>query len=574
MRKLLSTFFAGAVCFQAGCALIPDVPTRTTDYTRDWLASEFARSEIIDADKYYTPALFTNKWNSVFNGVTSNLVLTLTPGEYVTSTPLTIPTGSSNIVIMAYGATILYENDSLSSQQINVITTGGGASWADNVSIYGLTVDCRGADGAGNNSVRPFLVEGQNHTFVDCVALNTYALGTEEGFSFIGNWTNVVHERCKSIMNDTQGSGYVAGFTPVQGENNRFINCYVDSDDAAQTKTTTGFALYSNDSYWIGCVVTNTTRCIYGDTSGQSGNAYKNMMLDSCITHGKYAINIHAISEHSYTDVTVQNCLFDATQYWVRTVDYDSTGGQFEPDKVARWTFIGNRFVGEPSDTVNNLSTLGEGHNWIGNSFDELPVNTTHASNTNTIYGSGNLVDGVRDDSWLSPTWNDVRIPMLSTKVPTTAAPDFEAFRGGTYTYAFDDTVDEQVYTELQIPHGINTNYNMRLHIHWSGISAPVGDATNVVWGVELTACDPFDSFPVTSTYYGTNGIPAAYDHIITGIVDIDAGTLTESGVVILRLFRDADNPDDDYGFDAHSLSLDMHYPVLYQGSVLQFGDY
>lgn len=170
------------------------------------------------------------------------------------------------------------------------------------------------------------------------------------------------------------------------------------------------------------------------------------------------------------------------------------------------------------------------------------------------------------------PQYDDVRIPMSALGSPA-SQPGRENFVGTIKAFAFDADADEELHFELQLPHGIATNYPIDLHIHWSAITASVGANSNVVWGLEYVIANTLDTFPGSSTtVYLTNGIIDQYEHRAEDILEFEG--YKESAVLVGRLFRDADNGSDNFPNDAYGLSLDAHYPRVRMGSFDEWGDY
>lgn len=171
------------------------------------------------------------------------------------------------------------------------------------------------------------------------------------------------------------------------------------------------------------------------------------------------------------------------------------------------------------------------------------------------------------------PFWQDVRIPVSTLRNPA-STPHYVVWTNGLYAFAMDKDTDESLYAELQIPHGIDTNnaYGLRLHIHWTGNTAGGWGTSNVVWGIEYTMAAPNGTFPETVSLLATNGLVAAGKHMIATWPTIT--NIAESGVLSLRLFRDANSAGDTYATDAFPISLDAHLPMIKLGSVAEFGDY
>lgn len=171
-----------------------------------------------------------------------------------------------------------------------------------------------------------------------------------------------------------------------------------------------------------------------------------------------------------------------------------------------------------------------------------------------------------------TPLWQDVRIPMSSTR-PGASAPTASAFIGNTRAYRWDNAGPVQsLEWELQAPHGFNeaATYGLRLHVHWTAGSMT---SPNVVeWNVEVVVADINGAFPgVTNTYSATGLTAVAFQHIVTPIHTFTG--LHDSAVIVGRIYRSIGGGDTYAGNDVFGLSLDAHYVVQEAGSLDEFGD-
>lgn len=88
--------------------------------------------------------------------------------------------------------------------------------------------------------------------------------------------------------------------------------------------------------------------------------------------------------------------------------------------------------------------------------------------------------------------WDDMRIPVLSTKIGTSKEPGFAqllddgAGSQGVFTYLFSDTIEEELYFMVQMPHSYKLGTAIHPHVHW----APVvnGGANEVDFHYEINA--------------------------------------------------------------------------------------
>lgn len=185
-----------------------------------------------------------------------------------------------------------------------------------------------------------------------------------------------------------------------------------------------------------------------------------------------------------------------------------------------------------------------------------------------------------KQDKILSDTvWDDIRVPVLSTKAGGTKDPDFvkvlDTGSGsqGVFTYLFNSSTEEELYFMVQVPHAWKFESDLHAHVHWM----PTANGTSgqkVSWGLEYSVAKIGTTFPSTDIIYGNNHIPSetliANRHYLTeiGIIDM-AGIDSVSCMILCRLFRDASGTGstDDYTSDAALIEVDFHYEIDAMGS-------
>lgn len=164
------------------------------------------------------------------------------------------------------------------------------------------------------------------------------------------------------------------------------------------------------------------------------------------------------------------------------------------------------------------------------------------------------------------PGWDDIRIPLSSTGRPSTNPAQLITFYNNVMAWKFSGTTNESVMFELQLPHGLNTDYPGRLHIHWSNIN---GLVTGVVWRVEITRAIIGGTFGAPAPYASAaQDITGPYAHMLAEIAELT--NLHESEVIVGRLYRDSAVGSDENVF---GLSLDLHYVRESLGSINETGD-
>ena len=160
--------------------------------------------------------------------------------------------------------------------------------------------------------------------------------------------------------------------------------------------------------------------------------------------------------------------------------------------------------------------------------------------------------------------WNDVRVAVIATKLGGSKDPGFAQFADdgagsqGVFAYNFDKNQEEEVYFEIQLPHGRVPDSELRPHAHW----APIGtDTGNVVIGLELVGANVGDVFGNTtiSTAPAKAAAGVSKTHQISGFAAIPGEGVLDSCVYLCRVFRDATNAADTFNGDVVILSLDFH---------------
>lgn len=169
--------------------------------------------------------------------------------------------------------------------------------------------------------------------------------------------------------------------------------------------------------------------------------------------------------------------------------------------------------------------------------------------------------------------WDDLRTPLLRATTGS-GTPTLAAFRGGLYAYSFSQTTMNELFFDVQLPHGWVPGTALHPHIHWSP-----GNSTNtgvVRWGLEYAWANavnpPGNVFPAPTTVYveqAAGGTP--YQQQIASFPAIDGAGMRLSSVLLCRLFRDAAHVNDTFTTGAFGISSDFHHLVSSVGSSDEF---
>jgi hypothetical protein len=166
---------------------------------------------------------------------------------------------------------------------------------------------------------------------------------------------------------------------------------------------------------------------------------------------------------------------------------------------------------------------------------------------------------------YVAEGWNDITTHLNQTDISNqTNAPDLVPFIGNMRQYAFDATVEEELFAQFHMPHDYSPDTNIFPHIHWTTSDTNVGE---VRWGIELTWAKGHsqDAFTNTMTIFinqEAGGIDRTH-HIaeqLTGV--LGGGTIEPDTILLARVFRDATHVSDTYPSDAFGLTVDLHYQV------------
>lgn len=207
------------------------------------------------------------------------------------------------------------------------------------------------------------------------------------------------------------------------------------------------------------------------------------------------------------------------------------------------------------SDDANNALTMG--------SDNKLLVDTTQ------INVSGSLdpqeVDLLIGNGY---GWNDL-IGTLEPSGTGNNNPNWGVFRGGIYAYMFESGKMNEVWSNFHIGHDYALGTKVYPHIHWAPTTTHTG---TVRWGFEYTMAKGHEQTtgsvfvePVTS--YVEYDITSAkqYMHIVSEIAEndgIDSALIEPDTIIAIRIFRDANHPNDTYPADVAGLCADMHYQM------------
>lgn len=209
---------------------------------------------------------------------------------------------------------------------------------------------------------------------------------------------------------------------------------------------------------------------------------------------------------------------------------------------------------------------------------DPLPSRIGTNANYSEFEADGTLVM-----TGSATVWDDLRVPLTSTRLGGSKDPDFVVYKEaagssqGVFAFRFDAATEEELYFACQVPHSYKHNTNLHPHVHWMPIAA--GSATEKVsWGLEYTWADIGQVYPSPCLIYGNVHTPADSaltqdKHYLTEIGEIAMSSSNVSAMLICRVFRDATSTgcDDTYDSDAGLVEIDFHYEMDTLGSRTEY---
>jgi hypothetical protein len=210
-------------------------------------------------------------------------------------------------------------------------------------------------------------------------------------------------------------------------------------------------------------------------------------------------------------------------------------------------------------------------------------------SSGNTRIGDGTNNTYIESDGSLSyegtaTRYEDLKVPVTATSRDGSKPPAMYWYQDtsggggwgsqGVFASWFDSSQEEEVYFMVQMPHGWKEGTDIYPHVHWSTKYDLA--TTKVQWGLEYTWANVGDVHGATVMITGNTPIAScipntAFMHLITALPTISGAGKTMSSMIICRLYRDADDPSDTYGYDAGLFEIDFHYQIDADGSRSQY---
>jgi len=162
---------------------------------------------------------------------------------------------------------------------------------------------------------------------------------------------------------------------------------------------------------------------------------------------------------------------------------------------------------------------------------------------------------GVTPLEMADTTWEDLRFPATTVRQGANFKPDFDYTNVG---LAFDDSSDETIYVNCQLPHNWNKGV-LKPHVHWiKNQNEAVAWKLEWRWqlngGVQVTDWSS-DYLDVELYDYAQNRIM-----ISNGVTITPPEGVMKSDILQMKLSRDVS--EDAYSGDAVLIEFDVHYQL------------
>lgn len=234
--------------------------------------------------------------------------------------------------------------------------------------------------------------------------------------------------------------------------------------------------------------------------------------------------------------------------------------------------------IGVTGESESGIGVNGSGNEGVVALSNNIALRAFSKDGLSAIlgdYANGNYisVDGIGHMKFngAATVWDDVRVPANDLTTAGANDPSKVNWLGSLITWAFDQSTMNQLFFEVQIPHGYKEGSNIYPHVHWRPL-ASAASATRVRWGLEYVWQNVGEAAPgATTTIYTTAQIPSenliGYKHYKSPFAAITGTGKTISSCLSCRIFRDAANAADDFAGDAGLIEIDFHIEMDTIGS-------
>ena len=212
---------------------------------------------------------------------------------------------------------------------------------------------------------------------------------------------------------------------------------------------------------------------------------------------------------------------------------------------------------------------------WILFAFVLMPVMASCCSRCccSSIYQPITFYSNV---TWNDTVWDDMRVPLVNAKTGGIHDPTFvrlarnkAASSEGVYGYIFDDSIEEELFFDAQMPHSYKEGTTIHSHVHFTPWKQGT-DVGNVRWCLEYIIADIDENFANETTitcgdYY--MGVGNDYTHLYLDIGNIEGTDYKISNIIIGRVYRAAADQYDSYPGGVVLHEIDFHFEIDTLGS-------
>lgn len=167
--------------------------------------------------------------------------------------------------------------------------------------------------------------------------------------------------------------------------------------------------------------------------------------------------------------------------------------------------------------------------------------------------------------------WDDEKVSLFRAKRLGNSDPTDEKLTDngagsvGIYASAFSHTQSQEVFFDVQMPHGYKAGSDVNFHIHWAPTTTGAGD---VIWGLEYTIVNRLDPVGLSAIVEVSVAAPGAVVELSSNVATIPGATLVESSLICCRFFRKT--AGNTYAAKAFALSADFHIRKNKPGTYLE----
>jgi hypothetical protein len=387
--------FAGDGSGLTGLPKAAPVGTRKAFYLAPRTDGQAGNGTLNDPWDASSPAKLKACWDRlIFTDLTwpHGGTITFMPGDYYTTEQLGLAWDGKNLTLSGYGARLFLTNKAFTGIGMSAICTrqfidGGN----DNTIIQGFDIDVGTYfEFLDPGSVTGVFVEG-NHCIVrDVTVRNIQSFGWHESFGIIFGSSNGIISGCSVLkLKQGGGSGIVFG-----GYHNAATGNLIDLGG-----TGLGVTVYGHGNVVQGNIIRNCEGAFSMDGGG--GIANGTIWRDNLVTGNHFAATWLSLrvenNNQGFANWTFADNVFDSPQRWISMW----TGDVWMSNQITGFRFVGNQFTGMATNAgaMQNIVLQNfKRHSFLNNEFNTAPT-ILFGTNANTVYGAGNTVAGVPDNS-------------------------------------------------------------------------------------------------------------------------------------------------------------------------------